>query len=84
MIDSAERAELREKLSTFSADMALLNANVHTMNPQQPTAERDQQELRRLVVERVLRLLDDHAPVADPVPPARLLEAVVLLHGSAN
>ena len=39
MIDSDERTKLRNKLSTFSADMALLNANVITMNPEQPKAE---------------------------------------------
>jgi predicted amidohydrolase YtcJ len=39
MVDDTERAELRERLGQFSADVALINANVITMNPSQPRAE---------------------------------------------
>lgn len=39
MIDDNERSLLQEKLSSFAADMALLNANVITMNDEQPRAE---------------------------------------------
>lgn len=39
MIDSADRSALKERLESFSADLALVNANVITMNPAQPRAQ---------------------------------------------
>ena len=39
MIDSADRESLKAKLGLLGADIALLNADVITMNPAQPRAE---------------------------------------------
>ena len=39
MIDEADRAKLKDRLGGFSADLALVNANVVTMNPAQPKAQ---------------------------------------------
>ena len=43
--------------------------------------QRDQDELGHLVVEGVLRLLDDHAPVAEPLPLRRLACGFGGVHG---